>query len=87
VELIAADDVFTDPDGGIGRVRFAADELVTFLDGHDTLDRLRELPGERLEIRVREFVADGADDGARDAAHDVRRVAELADFLQHGLFG
>ena len=32
------------------------------------------------------FVADGANDGACDAAHDVRFVAELADFLEHGGF-
>ena len=30
------------------------------------------------------LVADRADDGAGDAAHDVRAVAELLDFLEDG---
>ena len=35
---------------------------------------------------MRAFVANGADDGALDAAHDVRFVAELFDFLEDGGF-
>ncbi len=31
---------------------------------------------------MREFVADGPDDGPGDAAHDMRTVAEPPDFLQ-----
>jgi hypothetical protein len=86
VELFAADDVFADADGGIGRMRLAADELVTLLDGHDALNGLGKLRDQRFEVGVGEFVADGADDGARHAAHDVGGVAEFADFLEDGLF-
>jgi len=31
-----------------------------------------------------QFVADSADDGAGDAAHDVRTIAALADLLENG---
>ena len=73
-----------DLDRRIAFVRFAADEFVTLLHRHDALD-LR--PGvERLEVLVGAFVANRADDRALDAAHDVRLVAELFDFLQHGEF-
>ena len=41
---------------------------------------------ERFEVLMRAFVANRADDRALDAAHDVRFVAELFDFLEHGGF-
>ena len=78
--------VLADFDGGVRRVRLAADELVALLHRHDALDDLRELRDERFEDWCVQFVADGADDGARHAAHDVRAVAELADFLEDGGF-
>ena len=84
MELFATDDVFANADGGVGRVRLAADELVALLNGHDAFDRARELRDQRFEVGVGEFVADGADDGARHAAHDVGDVAEFADFLEDG---
>ena len=42
--------------------------------------------GESFERVMRALVADGTDDGAFDAAHDVGFIAELADFLEHGGF-
>src|SRR5437764_959496 len=67
-------------------MRLAADQLVTFLDRQYIFDGFWEFRDESLQVRVREFVADGAHDRARHAAHDVRFVAELADFLEHSGF-
>ena len=86
MELLAADDVVADLDGGILRVGFAADEFVALLDGGDALDDVRKNHGERFERLMGELVADGADDDAGDAAHDVRAVTAVADFLEDGLF-
>src|SRR5215471_17589858 len=63
---------------------FATDEFVTLLHRHDALDNLRKLCGERLEGLMGEFVADGADHDAGDAAHDVRTITQTANFLQDG---
>ena len=84
MEFPAADELVLDFDGGIGRVRLATDELESFLYGVDAFD-LRPR-GECIEGLVGAFIADGADDGAGHAAHDVRAVTELADFVQHGRF-
>ncbi len=80
LKFFAADDLFTNFDGGSDFVSFAADEFVFLLHGHDALD-LRPR-AEDFEGCVRAFVADRADDRAFDAAHDVRAVAELFDLLK-----
>ena len=71
-------------DGGVLRVRLAADELVAFLDRRDRLD-LR--PGvEHIEVAVRVLVADRTDHRAGDAVHDMGPVAEFFNFLDDGVF-
>ena len=62
---------------------FPADELVTLLHGHDFFHLGPD--GERFEGAMGAFVADGTDDGAFDATHDMGFVAQFFDFLQHGL--
>ncbi len=81
----AADDhAVAQGDRGVGRVRLAADELEALLDGRDAFDLRPRC--ELLEVLVGALVANRADDRARDAAHHVRAIAELADFRQHGGF-
>ncbi len=76
--------LFAHGQDGIALLRLAADQFVTFLHRHDPFD-LR--PGsQRFQGLVGAFVADGADDHALDAAHDMRAVAEIADLLQDGGF-
>ena len=80
MEFAAPDDLAADVDGGVPGVGLATDEFEALLDGRDALD-LR--PGvEQFEALVGALVADGADDGAGHAAHDVRPVAKPADFLE-----
>src|SRR5262249_2725507 len=78
----AADSVFTNTDGRVLLMRFTADQLVTSLHRHDALDDLRKRRAECFQGLVRQFVADGANDDAGDAAHDVRLVAALANLPQ-----
>lgn len=84
MELGAADHHLADGDGGIGGVGFAADQFMAFLDGGDRFDLGPD--GEGFEGLMGMLVADGANDDAGDAAHDVGTVAELADFAEHGEF-
>ncbi len=63
-----------------------AHQLVTLLHRHHALDRLREIRRQILQRLVLQFIADGADDRARHAPHDVRLVAQLFDFLDDRRF-
>src|SRR6266540_360971 len=65
-------------------MRLTADQFVALLDRHDALDLRPRSQG--LEALVGAFIADGADDRPGHPAHDVRLVAEPADFLEDGGF-
>jgi hypothetical protein len=54
------------------------------LNRRDAFDGIRKFRGKRFERRMSEFVANRADDCAGNAAHDMRFVAELFDFFEHG---
>ena len=73
-------------DAGVGRVGFAADQLVPLLDRHDALNDLGKVAGQAFEGLMRQFVADGADDGAGHSAHDVGFVTEPFYLLQDSRF-
>ena len=74
-------------DGGIGRVRLAADQFEALLHRHHAFHGLRKLRDEIFQRLVRQFVADGPDHRPGHAPHDVGAVAESFDFLQHSGLG
>src|SRR5215211_1707148 len=80
VELASANDVAAHVDGRVARMRLAADELEALLDGHHAFDLWPT--HQRLQRLMRALVANCADDRPLDSAHNMRPVAELADFAQ-----
>ena len=82
LEFASPDEVTPHINGGVAGMRFPADQLEPFLNGSDAL-HLR--PGrQQFKAFVRALIADGADDRADYAPHDVRTIAEPPDFLEDG---
>ena len=65
---------------------FAADELVTLLDRRNAFNNLWKKHRQRFQRLMGQFVADRADNGAGNSAHNVRAIPELADFLNDRAF-